>query len=118
MDTPTNSIRVDREGYVTEYDKSRTNPDLQGVEISYAIFEKSVLDLLPREILSSETAVYPRLAAHHQLAAYVTGHRYYSVGSPKRLPLTEAFLARRPAVILDRDGVLTTTEGTVFQILA
>jgi histidinol-phosphate phosphatase family protein len=40
------------------------------------------------------------------LLAYVTHHRYYSVGSPDRLPLTEAFLARRPTVILDRDGVL------------
>jgi histidinol-phosphate phosphatase family protein len=40
------------------------------------------------------------------LAAYVTDHRYYSVGSLRRLPLTEAFLARRSTVILDRDGVL------------
>ena len=102
----TNCIKVDEEGYVTDYDKSRMNPDLQGVEISYAILKKTVLDLLPEENVLFETAVYPRLAAHHQLAAYVTDHRYYSVGSLKRLPLTEAFLARQPAVILDRDGVL------------
>lgn len=102
----TNSVKVDEKGYVIDYDKSRTHPGLQGVEISYAILKKSVLDLLPEENVLFETAVYPRLAAHHQLAAYVTDHRYYSVGSLKRLPLTEAFLARRPAVILDRDGVL------------
>jgi D-glycero-D-manno-heptose 1,7-bisphosphate phosphatase len=36
----------------------------------------------------------------------VTGHRYYSVSSHERLPATAEFLARCPAVILDRDGVL------------
>ena len=36
----------------------------------------------------------------------MTDHRYYSVGSLDRLPVTERFLARRPAVILDRDGIL------------
>ena len=97
----TNSVRVDEKGYVIDYDKSRTHPDLQGVEISYAILKKSVLDLLPEDNVLFETAVYPQLAAQHQLAAYVTDHRYYSVGSLKRLPLTEAFLARQPAVILD-----------------
>lgn len=102
-----NSLRVDPQGYVTLYDKSRKDPDLQGVEISYAIMRKSVLDLLPEgENVLFETTVYPRLAASRQLAAYVTDHRYYSVGSLERLPLTESFLARRPAVILDRDGVL------------
>jgi D-glycero-D-manno-heptose 1,7-bisphosphate phosphatase len=40
------------------------------------------------------------------LAAYLTDHRYYSVGALHRLPLTETFLARKPMVILDRDGVL------------
>lgn len=102
-----NSVQIDSDGYVAVYDKSRTHPDLQGVEISYAIMKKEVLDLLPEDDnMLLETTVYPRLAAKHQLAAYVTDHRYYSVGSHERLPLTEAFLARRPAVILDRDGVL------------
>lgn len=101
-----NSIKVDPQGYVTIYDKSCTHPDLQGVEISYAILKKSVLDLLPEDNVLFESTVYPPLAANHQLAAYVTDHRYYSVGSLERLPLTEAFLARQATVILDRDGVL------------
>ena len=101
-----NGIRVDSRGYVTVYDKSRTQPDLQGVEIGYAILRKSVLDLLPNDNVLFESTVYPRLAQNRQLAAYVTDHRYYSVGSLERLPLTQSFLARQSTVILDRDGVL------------
>jgi D-glycero-D-manno-heptose 1,7-bisphosphate phosphatase len=102
-----NSIRVDDEGFITAFDKTGSTPDVEGVEISYAIFRKSVLDLFPQnENASWEETIYPVLAKRHQLAAFVTDHRYYSVGSVNRLPMTEAFLARRPAIILDRDGVL------------
>jgi histidinol-phosphate phosphatase family protein len=100
-----NSVRVE-DGYVTAFDKSRTTPGLQGVEISYAILTRPVLELLPEEDELIEVALYPQLAARRQLGAYVTDHRYYSVGSLERLPVTERFLERRPAVILDRDGTL------------
>jgi len=100
------SVRVDDQGYVAVYDRSRTSPGLQGIEIGFAILTQSVLDLLPAEDALFEEAVYPALTARHQLAAYLTDHRYYGVGSLERLPLTEQFLARRPAIILDRDGVL------------
>jgi D-glycero-D-manno-heptose 1,7-bisphosphate phosphatase len=46
-----------------------------------------------------------------QLRAYRTGHRYYGVGTPDRLRLAEKFLLRKPAVILDRDGVLNRRPG-------
>jgi D-glycero-D-manno-heptose 1,7-bisphosphate phosphatase len=101
------SVRVDPDGYVTVFDRSRTSPNLQGVEISYAILSKSVVEFLPEDpFVLFEEVVYPRLAERRQLVAYLTDHRYYSVGSLQRLPLTKAFLARQPAIILDRDGVL------------
>lgn len=104
------SVIVGADGFVDVFDRGRTTSGLQGVEISYAILEKSsVLPLLPdgpgvQELF--EQAVYPPLAARHQLHAYWSDHRYYSVGGLERLPLTDAFFARRPSVILDRDGVL------------
>jgi histidinol-phosphate phosphatase family protein len=101
-----NSVRVDPDGYVAIYDKTCASPGLQGVEISYAFIDKSVVRLLPEANVSVEEALYSRLAQDRQLAAYVTDHRYYSVGALHRLPLTESFFARHPAVILDRDGVL------------
>jgi histidinol-phosphate phosphatase family protein len=101
-----NSVLVDPDGYVAIYDKTGASPGLQGVEISYAFVDKSVLQFLPESNMSVEDALYSRLAAERQLAAYVTDHRYYSVGALHRLPLTESFFLRQPTVILDRDGVL------------
>jgi len=100
------SVRVGPDGYVSVLDRSRTAAGLQGVEISYAVLTRPVLDLLPKDDALFEEAVYPELVRRRQLVAHVSDHRYYSVGSLQRLPLTEAFLARTLTVILDRDGVL------------
>lgn len=100
------SLKVGSDGFISAFDKQRRTPDLKGVEISYGLFRKELVASLPEGNISFEETLYPALAREHRLAAYVTEHRYYSVGSASRLPLTEAFLARCPAILLDRDGVL------------
>lgn len=100
------NLRVDEQGFVVEYDKSRNAPNLSGVDIGFIILQSSVIESLPECNFSFEAKVYPQLVARRQLQAYVTEHRYYSVGSHERLPVTDQFLARRPVVLLDRDGVL------------
>jgi D-glycero-D-manno-heptose 1,7-bisphosphate phosphatase len=99
------NVRVEGDR-VAEYDPTRRAEGLAGVEIGYALLPKWVLELLPPHDAPFEKAVYPQLVANGELAAYPTDHRYYSVGSHERLGLTESFLARRPAIVLDRDGVL------------
>jgi histidinol-phosphate phosphatase family protein len=101
-----NNVCVDSEGFVTVYDKSNSTPGLQGVEISYALMDRSVVTRIPEQNISVEEALYLPLVRDRHLAAFMTDHRYYSVGSLDRLPLTELFLSRQPTVILDRDGVL------------
>ena len=101
-----NSVRVDPDGFVSIYDKSCAHPDLNGVEISYAILKKEIVHRLTEENLLFETTVYPLLAERRELIAFVTDHRYLSVGAHQRLPLTEDFFKRAKTVILDRDGVL------------
>lgn len=100
------SVIVGDHGEVVVFDRLRTTPGLQGVEISYAILTDRALDLLPREQVLFEEAIYTPLAEQGRLAAFVSDHRYYSVGSLHRLPETERFFRRRPTIILDRDGVL------------
>lgn len=101
-----NSIKVDDSGFLTVFDKQQRTENLQGVEISYGIFDRKVIALLGDQNVSLEEKLFPLLIKDRKLGAFLTDHRYYSVGALHRLPLTETFLARRPAVILDRDGVL------------
>lgn len=100
------NVRIDAEGWIIQYDKDRRAQGLKGVDIGFGIFRREALDLLPEDNISFERVLYPTLADHRQLLAFVTAHRYYTLSSFDRLPLTERFLARRPAIILDRDGVL------------
>ena len=100
------NLRVDPSSMVAFYDKTRTADNLQGVDIGYAILRKDVIDFIPDENVNFEKVVYPELVDRQMLSAYETDHRYYSVSTHERLPATELFLTRRPAIILDRDGVL------------
>ena len=101
-----NNLHVDDDDRVTVYDPKRSAPELNGVEIGYALLARQVLDYLPQGNPRFEHAVYSVLSAQRLLGAFLTEHRYYSVGSFERLPLTDAFLEPQKAVILDRDGVL------------
>ena len=99
------NVRV-AEGLVTHYDAERSAPGLNGVEIGYALVSRGVVERLAGGNIGFAAAVYPKLAASGELGGLVTQHRYYSVGSPERLKDTAEFLAPRPAVLVDRDGVL------------
>jgi len=103
------NLRIAENGLVEAYDKKRTEPNLQGVDIGYALVKKSVLSLMPDgdgDNCNFEATVYPKLVADRKLFATVTEHRYYSVGSFERIALTEEFLKPKKVVFLDRDGTL------------
>jgi D-glycero-D-manno-heptose 1,7-bisphosphate phosphatase len=110
------NVAVGADGYVRAYDRSRRAPGLCGVEIGFAIVTRPALDLIDRVDAPFEEVVYPKLVTRQGLLAFPTGHRYYSVGSHERLPLTAAFLERRPAIILDRDGVLNERPPTAHYV--
>lgn len=100
------NVRIGDDDQVLVYDATRSAPGLRGVEIGYGIFPRSVLEFLDGSNVAFQHAVLPPLIERGELSAFVTHHRYYSIGTPERLPITERYVSGSPAVILDRDGVL------------
>ncbi|WP_353646475.1 HAD-IIIA family hydrolase [Mesorhizobium sp. WSM2239] len=100
------NVILDANDNVAVFDRLRTTPGLEGVEISYAILTDLALELLPDSETLFEEAIYTPLTMQRRLAAYVSEHRYYSVGSIQRLPATERFMKREKTILVDRDGVL------------
>ena len=101
-----NNLRVGSKLEIEVYDKSRSDPNLSGVDIGFMILQKSALQFLPAGNVSFEATALKRLVDDGKVGAYETAHRYYSIGSLERLDETKRFLARKPAILLDRDGTL------------
>lgn len=101
-----NNLHITDDGLVTTYDKKRITPNLQGVDIGYALVDKSVISLIPEGNCNFEAEVYPQLVEQNKLFATVSEHRYYSVGSFERIKLTEEFFKPKRVVFLDRDGTI------------
>ena len=105
-DNYTKSNLLVEDGMVKTYDKARKAPNLQGVDIGYAIINKAVFQYVTERNANFEAIVYPELVRQGKLFATVTKHRYYSVGSWERINLTEQFFGNCPTVFLDRDGTI------------
>ena len=101
-----NNLKIAEDGQVVNYDKKRLSEGLQGVDIGYAIINKSVLNLTDDENNNFEAIVYPQVVSEERMYATVTEHRYYSIGSFERIELTKAFFKNQKFVFLDRDGTL------------
>jgi len=100
------NLRIDDNGFIELYDKTRKAENLQGVDIGFFILKKKVMELIPEGNNNFEKTVMPQLISKRKIITYQTEHRYYSVGSHERLKLTDVFLLRKPTIILDRDGVI------------
>ena len=106
-----NNVSVADDGRIVAYDKSRSMPGLAGNDIGFALVDRAIITDLPDDNISFETHAYPRAIERGALSAFVTEHRYYSIGSLDRLDETARFLAQPPTVLLDRDGVLNRKMG-------
>jgi len=91
-----NNVEVDREGLVVQYDKTRTAPQLNGVDIGYFIVDKSVLNPNAEGNLSFEEQMLPDLIRRRHLSAYVTEAPYYYVTAMEHV-------TRFERVVTDRD---------------
>ena len=94
------------EDKLVKYDKSRTENNLNGVNIGFIILNKSVVELLQNKKQDFESIIFPDLIKNNQISCFLTDHKYYSIGNLDRLPATRKYFKNKKFILLDRDGVL------------
>lgn len=99
------NIRFAAEGLVDAYDRSRTAPGLNAVEIGYMLLSSRVFEFYSRPDCSF-SEILESLAQKGQLAAHLVGDVYYSVSDPERLKITEQYLTPKKILLIDRDGTI------------
>ena len=109
--TTKNNMLVDENGYVSGYDRSRKDKNLNTVDIGFVIMKKKSLADMPLTNFSLEEEFYPKLIGKKEMVAYRSDQKYYSIGTPEKLKIAEELLADKKIVLVDRDGVINKKAG-------
>lgn len=89
--TVPSNIAIEREA-VTRYVKGLAESGLKYVEAGVLAFKKDFLGMIPDGVVSLEMDVFPKLIEKRELAGFITGQRFYDIGSPERLKIFEGYL--------------------------
>ena len=107
------TVEVDPDGRVQGFaarSAGRSGPINGGIYL----MNRDVLKHIPPGIVSMESEVFPRLAAEGLLHGAMYDGAFIDIGIPEDLAAAQLVIpamARRPAVFLDRDGVLIEDTG-------
>jgi len=88
-----NNVRVNSEGFVTKYDKTRKSERLNGVDIGYYILNKKLFNISSKENLSFENDMLQKSIGKKNLAAFVTNIQYYYITDIKCVKKFENFVS-------------------------
>jgi len=90
-----NNVALDNDLLVIRYDKEGHNADLKHVEAGALVLRREVLDFIQMGCaVSLEKGLYPALIQQGQLAAYVTGQRFFDIGTLEQKRVFERFLRK------------------------
>ena len=90
-----NNVELDNDMMVIRHDKENSDSRLKYVEAGILALRQEALDLLEERCsVSLEKGLYPTLTQQRELAAYVTMHRFYDIGTPEQQRIFEQFLKR------------------------
>ncbi len=91
-----NNVELDADLMVIRHDKGKLDSKLRYVEAGVLVFKREVLDIIPvGRSISLEEGLYPTLIQQQEMAAYITDHRFYDIGSPEQLKAFAELLERR-----------------------
>ena len=103
--TPGN-ISLDKFGIVQQYDNKRFGLGLNYVEIGYMIVEKNQTLSFFDTPECSFSSILQKMAANHQISAWVQHDSYHSISDPNRWQKAQEYLKPKKIILIDRDGVI------------
>lgn len=87
-----NNISLGGDGLVVGYSK-KSAAGMDYVDAGVCVFNKSILSLIPENrVVSLEMETFQKLIAQKELAGFVSGQRFYDMGTPERLREIEGVL--------------------------
>lgn len=100
-----------KDGEIVLYDKHNTTPEMDYIDYGVCMYEKSLFDDFEIDTAFDIAVIQNRLSLEGKLAAHIVTKRFYEIGSPASLAeftgyVEERFHKAKPAVFLDRDGVI------------
>ncbi len=101
----TGNIKLGDDNIVELYDKTRSEKNLNFVELGYMIVDKSIFKYFD-SIDASFSEVISRLVKERQVAGMLCEDAYHSISDPDRLKLTKQYLSHKKILLIDRDGVI------------
>lgn len=91
----TNNTDLDDNFMVANYNKTDSNTRLKYVDAGVSIFRREAIDDISGEYpISLESGLYAPLIKQRQLVGYVTGQRFYDIGTPEQLKTFEEYLQK------------------------
>lgn len=100
-----------RDGQIVLYDKHNTTPEMDYIDYGVCMYEKSLFDEYEEDTAFDIAIIQNKLSLEGKLAAHIVTKRFYEIGSPSSLKefteyINERLNTKKPAVFLDRDGVI------------